>query len=75
MDTVTAQHGLATVVTETNREYSLPSELQKELQSLEEIFTVDAAKLKEISKRFGEELQEGRWRVLSRSECATLTIS
>lgn len=38
---------------------SLPPALQDELRSLEEQFKVDTTKLKKISKRFEEELQEG----------------
>jgi hexokinase len=37
----------------------LPSELQKELDQLEKQFWVDQQKLKEITKRFVEELEEG----------------
>lgn len=58
---MTSRHGLSTVIStsDANNADSLSSELEKELQRLEEIFTVDAKKLKEISQRFGEELQEG----------------
>ena len=61
MDTTTSRHGLSSVLTATAAEQqdALSPELQKALQSLEELFTVDAAKLKQISERFGEELQEG----------------
>lgn len=38
---------------------ALSDEQRHELRRLENDFTVDAAKLKEISKRFEEELQEG----------------
>ena len=38
---------------------SLRLELQRELESIEEQFNADTAKLKAISKRFEEELQEG----------------
>ncbi len=37
----------------------LPPELQRERQRLEKIFTVDTAMLKKITKRFGEELEDG----------------
>jgi len=37
----------------------LPPQLQKERQRLEKLFTVDTAMLKNITKRFGEELEEG----------------
>jgi hexokinase len=37
----------------------LPAELQRERQRLEKLFTVDTAMLKKITKRFGEELEEG----------------
>lgn len=61
MDTMTSRHGLSTVIStsDANDADALSPELQKELQKLEDIFTVDTKKLKEISKRFGEELQEG----------------
>lgn len=62
MDIITSRHGLAklTSTSDANDTNPLSPELQTELESLEKIFTVDTAKLKEISKRFGEELQEGR---------------
>ena len=61
MDTMTSRQGLSTVIStsDANNADVLSPELQKELQRLEDIFTVDTKKLKEISKRFGEELQEG----------------
>lgn len=61
MDIMTSRHGLAPVISssDSNDADSLSPELQKEFRSLKDVFTVDAAKLKEISKRFGEELQEG----------------
>ncbi|KAL2424176.1 Hexokinase [Exophiala dermatitidis] len=37
----------------------LPSDLQQELARLEKLFTVDTAMLKKITRRFGEELQQG----------------
>ncbi|EHY55093.1 Hexokinase [Exophiala dermatitidis] len=37
----------------------LPSELQQELARMEKLFTVDTAMLKKVTKRFGEELQQG----------------
>ncbi|KAK4939731.1 hypothetical protein LTR10_020015 [Elasticomyces elasticus] len=37
----------------------LPPQLQKERQRLEKLFTVDTEMLKKITKRFGEELEEG----------------
>lgn len=41
----------------------LPAELDKELRKLEEMFTVDAAKLREISSHFENELRRGLSRV------------
>jgi hexokinase len=38
----------------------LPPELQKEVERLEELFTVDTALLKKITKRFREELDQGK---------------
>ena len=43
---------------------SLPSDLQSELKRLEDQFTVDGKKLKDISQRFEEELQDGRGTVI-----------
>lgn len=59
--TMSSRNGLSTVIStsDANRMDSLSPELQKELDRLEDIFTVDAATLKKISNRFGEELQEG----------------
>lgn len=37
----------------------LSGELQVELEKLEELFTVNTEKLKQITKRFQEELEEG----------------
>lgn len=42
---------------------SLSPELDQELRKLEHIFTVDAAKLKEITLRFEHELRQGLSRV------------
>jgi hexokinase len=42
---------------------SLSSELSQELRKLEHIFTVDAAKLKEITLQFEHELRQGLSRV------------
>jgi len=36
------------------------TELHGELEKLEQLFLVDKAKLKQISQRFEEELQEGK---------------
>lgn len=38
----------------------LPEELQVELEKFQEHFTVGSEKLKQISKRFQEELEEGK---------------
>ena len=59
MDTMTSRHGLSTVIS-TSDAAPLTPELRKELEALEQIFTIDTAKLKQISKRFEEELQEGQ---------------
>jgi hypothetical protein len=63
MDTITSMHGLAPVYptqplqsVDINK---LSYELTLELERLRQLFTVDAQKLKEISRRFEEELQEG----------------
>ena len=45
-------------ITEARTE--LPTKLEKELGKLEEIFTVDTQMLKKITRRFGEELEEGK---------------
>lgn len=58
MDTITSRHGLSAVLSTASAK-ALSPELRKELDKLEETFTIDAAKLKEISKRFEQELQEG----------------
>jgi len=42
---------------------SLSPELDQELRKLEHIFTVDAAKLKEITLQFSHELKQGLSRV------------
>lgn len=42
---------------------SLSPELEQELRKLEHIFTVDAAKLKEITLQFEHELRQGLSRV------------
>lgn len=58
---MTSHHGMSAVVStsDANNADALSADLKSELQKLEEIFTIDAKKLKEISKRFEEELQEG----------------
>lgn len=63
MDTITSVHGLDPVYptqplqsADVNK---LSYELTLELERLRQLFTVDGQKLKEISKRFEEELQEG----------------
>lgn len=42
---------------------ALSPELEQELRKLEQLFTVDAAKLKEISLQFEHELRQGLSRV------------
>ena len=61
MDTITSKQGLTKAKSNSDIDDvdQLSPVLKEQLRSLEEIFTVDAAKLKEISKRFEEELQEG----------------
>jgi hexokinase len=38
-----------------------PKDLLKEIKHLEELFTVDTAKLKEITHHFVGELEKGEW--------------
>jgi predicted PP-loop superfamily ATPase len=56
----------------------LPAQLQKERQRLEKLFTVDTSTLKKITKRFGEELEEGKFlrpgRLRSRCSAPQLLI-
>ena len=39
----------------------VPKDLLQEIQRLEELFTVDATKLKAITKHFVSELTKGAW--------------
>lgn len=63
MDTLTSRHGLSVFKSPKQDDEvdlsSLSSELKEELNRLEKEFTVDQAKLKEISKAFEQELQDG----------------
>ena len=63
MDTITSVHGLAPVYPTQPLESAdvdkLSYNLTLELERLTQLFTVDTQKLKEISKRFEEELQDG----------------
>ena len=63
MDVITSQHGLAPLNPTQPMSYDdinkLSSELIIELERLRQDFTVDDEKLKEISKRFEDELQDG----------------
>lgn len=38
-----------------------PKDLVKEIKNLEQLFTVDTAKLKEITEHFVKELEKGEW--------------
>jgi hexokinase len=63
MDTLTSKHGLISMqpsqpMHESDIE-SLPFELRRELERLQEEFWVSTEKLKEISQRFEQELQDG----------------
>ena len=63
MDTLTSKHGLAALkpsqpIDQADVE-TLSPELQQELDRLQDLFTVDVEKLKQISQRFEEELQDG----------------
>jgi len=40
---------------------NLEGDLAEEMKRLDELFMVDKKKLKEISQRFGEELEEGMY--------------
>ena len=65
MDLITAKHGLSDHSFTVSREVDLSllaPELLKELQRLEQEFNVSTDKLKEISKRFEKELQDGQRR-------------
>lgn len=63
MDTLTSQHGLASIYPTQPLDSAdvdqLSYHLTLELERLTQLFTVDSQKLKEISKRFEEELQAG----------------
>lgn len=43
----------------TDKLPTLPSDLEEEMAKLDDMFTVSTEKLKQISKRFREELEEG----------------
>ena len=53
---------------------SVPTELSGELSRLEQIFTVDQKKLKEITERFIEELEDGKNKYVS-DHCRYITSS
>lgn len=63
MDTITTAHGLAPVYPTQPLQSAdvdkLPYNLTLELERLIQLFTVDSQKLKEISRKFEEELQDG----------------
>ena len=63
MDTITSIHGLAPVYPTQPLQSAdinkLSYELTLELERLSQLFTVDAQKLKEISRQFEYELQDG----------------
>ena len=69
MDIFTSRHGLAalkpTLPIHDHDVDSLSYELTLELERLRQLFTVDAQKLKEISRRFGEELQDGPFNIFT----------
>lgn len=44
----------------------VPDDLLEQIKYLEKIFTVDQAKLKEVTNRFVKELEKGKSSVLSR---------
>lgn len=64
MDTLTTQHGLSPVYPTQPLQSAdvdkLSYNLTLELERLTQLFTVDSQKLKQISKKFEEELQDGR---------------
>ena len=71
MDLITSRHGLEVLKpTNEDRIDSLPAELQNEFRRLKNEFTVDGSKLRGISRRFEEELQEGQQSCLP--YCASL---
>ena len=43
----------------------VPKDLLAEIKKLEDLFTVDTAKLKQITKHFVSELEKGRYIVLT----------
>ena len=63
MDTITSRHGLVSLNRVKDDDEvelsSLPLELQLELKSLKDQFTVGPITLKKITKRFEQELQDG----------------
>ena len=65
MEIFTGRHGLAPLkpvdpIDKDDIVDALTYELTLELERLRQVFTVDAKKLKEISRRFEQELQEGK---------------
>lgn len=42
----------------------LPKDLLSEIKSLEEAFSIDTAKLKQITKHFVSELEKGMWHLV-----------
>ena len=58
-------------MTQTTTQITLPAEVEKQLRQIEDDFTIDTAKLKEIVTRFQEELEEGEhFRVRTKSACS-----
>jgi hypothetical protein len=75
MDTLTSKHGLVSIAplqpidrADIN---SLSPELKRELDRLQGEFNVDTKKLKEISRRFEVELQDGLDRYGANIVCAS----
>ena len=46
----------------------VPDDLLEQIKYLEKIFTVDQAKLKEVTEHFVKELEKGKYSVLPRSD-------
>ena len=77
MDVLTNKHGLAPVYpTQPLQEFDinkLSYNLTLELERLSQLFTVDAQKLKEVSRKFEQELQDGKATTLRMLDYALLT--
>ena len=52
----------------------VPKDLLEQIKELERIFTVDKAKLKEITDHFGDELAKGRSPPVPRRSSSVLTF-